>query len=186
MRFGYCRVSSICQKDGNSLEAQEIAVRSAGAEKIFTDIYTGTKLSRPNFDRLLEEITTGDELIITKLDRVARSAVQGIELIQTLIDKGVRVHVLNMGVLDDTATGRLIRNIMLCFADFERAMIIERTGEGRQIARQNPAYKEGRPLKYTRVQMEHAIRLLEQYSYTQVERLTGISKATLVRHRKDY
>lgn len=60
----------------------------------------------------------------------------------SLIDKGVRVHELNMEVLDDTATGRLIRNIMLCFADFERAMIIERTGEGREIASQNPLYNK--------------------------------------------
>lgn len=63
-------------------------------------------------------------------------------------------------------------------------MIIERTQSGREIARRNPNYREGRPKKYSPEKMQHALELLETHSYAQVERLTGISKSTLIRERK--
>ena len=66
-----------------------------------------------------------------------------------LLDRGVSVHVLNMGLIDNTPTGRLILHIMLSFAEFEREMIKERTAAGKAIARQKPGYKEGRPKQIT-------------------------------------
>jgi len=70
MIYGYSRVSTKCQaKDGNSLESQEKALREAGATKIFTDAFTGTKTDRPEFDKLIAEIKAGDTLVVTKLVR---------------------------------------------------------------------------------------------------------------------
>lgn len=185
MIYAYCRVSTKGQaKDGNSLEVQEKVVKEAGATEIYADTFTGTKAHRPELDKLLNVIVAGDTLIVTKLDRIARSATQGIELIQNLLDKGVTVNILNMGKLDNTPTGKLIRNILLSFAEFERDMIVERTQEGKTIARQNPDFSEGRPKKYSRQQMQHALELLESHSYKQVEQLTGISKSTLIRAKK--
>ena len=136
MVYGYCRVSTQGQaKDGNSLEAQEKLLQENGAKEIYSDAFTGTKAHRPELDKLLDKLQPGDKIIITKLDRIARSASQGIELVQTLLDRGITVHVLNMGLLDNTPTGKLIRNIMLAFAEFERDMIIERTQEGKAIAK---------------------------------------------------
>ena len=66
-----------------------------------------------------------------------------------MLDRGVSVHVLNMGLIDNTTTGRLILHIMLSFAEFEREMIKERTAAGKAIARQKPDYKEGRPKQIT-------------------------------------
>ena len=140
MIYGYARVSTKGQaKDGNSLEAQEIALRAAGAT-----------------------------MVVTKLDRMARSATQGIELIQGLLDKGIIVHVLNMGLMDNTPTGKRIRNIMLAFAEFERDMIVEHTSEGKAIAKQNPDFGEGRPNKYSKAQISHALDLLQKYSYMSI------------------
>lgn len=185
MVYGYARVSTKGQaKDGNSLEAQKKALRENGAEVILEDTFTGTKTHRPELDKLLSELKAGDKLIITKLDRIARSAIQGIDLVQGLLDKGVVVHVLNMGLMDNTATGRLIRSIMLAFAEFERDMIVERTQEGKAIAKKNPDFREGRPNVYGREQIKHALNLLEKNSYSQVERMTGISKSTLVRAKR--
>lgn len=182
MVYGYCRVSTQMQaRDGNSLEAQERLLRENGAEEIYSDAFTGTKAHRPELDRLLDKLQTGDKLVITKLDRIARSASQGIELVQSLLDKGITVHVLNMGLLDNTPTGKLIRNIMLAFAEFERDMIIERTQEGKAIAKRQPDFKEGRPRLYGRKQIQHALALLQDHSYRQVTELTGISKSTLIR-----
>ena len=182
MVYGYCRVSTQMQaRDGNSLEAQEKLLRENGAEEIYSDAFTGTKAHRPELDQLLDKLQAGDKLVITKLDRIARSALQGIELVQSLLDKGIAVHVLNMGLLDNTPTGKLIRNIMLAFAEFERDMIVERTQEGKSIAKKQPDFKEGRPRLYGKKQIQHALGLLQNHSYRQVTELTGISKSTLIR-----
>ena len=185
LKYGYARVSTKGQaRDGNSLESQERSLKEAGAEKIFTDAFTGTKAHRPELDKLIKVLSDGDMLIVTKLDRVARSTIQGIELIENLLDKGVIVHVLNIGIMDNTPTGRLIRNIFLAFAEFERDMIVERTQEGKAIAKNNKDFKEGRPKKYTKAQMNHALSLLDTNSYNQVAEMTGISVSSLVREKR--
>ena len=182
MIYGYARVSTKTQaKDGNSLEAQEEALRAAGAVEVYKDAFTGTTTDRPQFDVLMSKLHPGDTMAVTKLDRIARSASEGSQMVQKLIEKNISVHVLNMGIMDNTPTGKLICQIMFAFAEFERDMIVERTQEGRAIARKHPNYHEGRPKKYTQKQIEHALRLLENHSYTQVTELTGISKATLAR-----
>ena len=185
MIYGYSRVSTKCQaKDGNSLESQEKALKEAGATKIYTDAFTGTKTDRPEFDKLIAEIKAGDTLVVTKLDRFARSMSQGSELVSELIDRGIRVYILNIGILDNTPASKLIRNVFFAFAEFERDMIVERTQEGKSIAKQNPDFREGRPPKYKKAQVEHALQLLETNSYSQVEQLTGISKSTLIRAKR--
>lgn len=148
MIYGYARVSTKGQaRDGNSLESQMNSLKEAGAELIFSDSFTGTKIDRPEFDKLKQKLQSGDKLIVTKLDRFARSASQGSELIESLIQSGVTVHILNMGVMDNTPTGKLIRTIMLGFAEFERDMIIQRTQEGKAIARSKGIRVDGRPEK---------------------------------------
>ena len=185
MIYGYGRVSTKGQaKDGNSLEAQERLLKEHGAEVIYMDSFTGTKMTRPEFDKLLKELKAGDTLVVAKLDRFARSVSQASDLITKLIDEGIRVDVCNLGILDNSSMSTLMRNILLSFAQFERDMIVERTQEGKAIARQNPDFREGRPKKYSRTQMNHALELLEHYSYRQVEEMTGISKSTLIRARR--
>ena len=185
MIYGYARVSTKGQaKDGNSLEAQEKALRESGANEIYVDAFTSTKTDRPEFDKLMDKIQKGDTLIVTKLDRFARSMTQGSELVSDLIEKGIKVYILNIGVMDNTPSSKLIRNVFFAFAEFERDMIVERTMEGKAIAKQNPDFREGRPKKYSRKQIEHALELLESNSYKQVEDMTGISKSTLIRAKK--
>ena len=185
MIYGYARVSTKAQaKDGNSLEAQERALKDSGACEIYVDAFTGTKTDRPEFDKLMDKIQKGDTLIVTKLDRFARSMTQGSELVSDLVEKGIKVYILNIGVMDNTPSSKLIRNVFFAFAEFERDMIIERTMEGKAIAKQNPDFREGRPKKYSRKQIEHALELLKSNSYKQVEDMTGISKSTLIRAKK--
>ena len=180
--FGYARVSTNSQaRDGNSLEAQIKLLEDAGAEKIFSDVFSGSKNHRPELDKLLKIIQSWDTLIITKLDRIARSVMNGIQLIENLNDKGVIINVLNMGTIDNSPTGKLIRNIMLSFAEFERDIIKQRTQEGKTIAKQNPNFRDGRPKKFSRAQINHALELLKTHSYNQVVAMTGISRATIAR-----
>ena len=171
----------------SKLARLDIRLSLAGAEKIYTDAYTGTQTHRPELDKLIGVLQDGDTIVVTKLDRIARSLRQGIDLIDSLVEKGVAVNVLNMGKIDDTPTGKLIRNVMLSFAEFERDMIMQRTREGREVARQNPNHREGRKPIYTEEQISHALDLLNgSYSYTDVVKMTGISKSTLIRAKKVY
>ncbi|MED2763237.1 recombinase family protein [Bacillus thuringiensis] len=177
MKYGYARVSTVNQ----DLETQLQALETEGCSKIYSEKFTGTKADRPQFKELLEILQKGDTLVVTKLDRFARSTVDAIQNVKHLFEKGVKVHILNMGLVEDTPTGRLVFNVMSAFAEFERDMIVERTQEGKAIAKQREDFREGRPNKYSKKQIEHALHLLETHSYTQVESMTGISKSTLIR-----
>ncbi len=117
---------------------------------------------------------------------IARNATQGIELIQSLLNKVITVHVLNMGLMDNTPIDKLIRSVMLTFAEFERDMIVERTQESKATAKQREGFTEGRRPVYSKEQLAHDVDLLETYSYGKVVKMTGISKSTLVRERKKH
>lgn len=185
MIFGYARVSTKTQaRDGNSLDGQIQALKDAGAEKIYKDTFSGTKMDRPEFEKLRMKLRKGDTLIVTKLDRLARSVSQASGLITELIDQGVTINVLNLGILSNDSMNTLLRNILLAFAQFERDMIVQRTQEGKAVARAtDPNFKEGRPRKWDDEQLEHAMILLRDHSYSQVVKLTGISKSTLIREK---
>ena len=144
-RIGYGRVSTPGQQlNGNSLGEQEKALREAGAEEVVLECFTGKTVDRPKFKPLLDSLEAGDTLYVTKLDRFARASAAG-EVIAELIERGVTVHILNFGVANNSATGKLMLNIILSFAQYEREMIWERTQEGKMAARaKNPDYKEGR------------------------------------------
>ena len=186
MIYGYGRVSTINQgKNGNSLQEQENRLREAGAQEIVLDVFTGTKIDRPEFAKLLSRLQSGDKLIVTKLDRFARTAVEGGAIVKELHERGVTIQILNMGIADNTPMGRLMVNMLLAFAEFERDMIVERTQAGKAVAREKGIRVDGRPKKYSPQQMAHALQLLaDGNSYTQVEAMTGISKSTLIREKR--
>jgi DNA invertase Pin-like site-specific DNA recombinase len=186
MKYGYARVSTKGQaSNGNSLEDQVNKLKSEGCETIYEEAFTGTKKDRPKFNDLLSLLKKGDTLVVTKLDRFARSTVDAINTVKVLFERGVKIHVLNMGLVEDTPTGRLILTIMSGFAEFERDMIVERTQEGKAIAKQRDDYIEGRPRKHTKQQVQHALMLLENHSYKEVEAMTGINKRTLIRRKNE-
>lgn len=148
MIYGYARVSTKGQeRDGNSLEAQEKILRENGATVIYHDAFTGTKVDRPELNKLVEMLKDGDILIVSKLDRLGRSLSKTSELITELLERGVTINILNLGVLSNNSVNTLMRNVLLAFAQFERDMIVERTSEGKAIAREREDYREGRPPK---------------------------------------
>lgn len=186
MIYGYCRVSSVSQaRDGNSLEEQTAALQKHGCEEVISEAFTGKTMERPKFQEHVDRLQSGDTLVVCKLDRFARTAIEGVETIRGLFERGIKVHILNMGLVENTLTGNLILTIMLAFAEYERGMIVERTQMGKAIARQRPDYREGRPKKYKPAQTAHALELLDSgMSYKRVEEVTGISKSTLVRAKR--
>lgn len=181
-RKGYGRVSSPGQgRDGNSLADQERKLRDAGCTEIVLEVFTGTTMDRPKLVKLLEGLEPGDTLVITKLDRFARTASDGVAVIKDLLAQGISVHVLNMGLVEDTPTGRLILNIMLAFAEFEKDNIVERLADGKVEAKvKNPNYKEGRKELEIPVSFECYRSGVEKGEITVVEacKELGISRST--------
>lgn len=187
MEYGYVRVSSKSQAENNSLAEQEQAIlEKYPSAEIHREVFTAAKdfNNRQVFNDLIDRLTDGDCLIVSKMDRFCRNVREGLNIIDSLLVKGVTVHILNLGVIDNSPIGRLLYTVLLAFAEFERNMIVERTRAGRELARQKDGYIEGRPKKFSRTQIELAMQLLENHSYKQVADMTGISKSTLQREKK--
>ncbi|MBO4733095.1 MAG: recombinase family protein [Clostridia bacterium] len=183
MIYGYARVSTKGQaRDGNSLEEQREKLTLAGADVVYYEAFTGTKKDRPELDKLLKEIKPGDTLVVTKLDRLARSIKFGAEIIENLAERGITVNILNLGVMNNTPNGKLMRNIFLSFAEFERDMIVERTQEGKRIARQRPDFKDGRPRKEN-IRLEYYLDMYRRGEITgkQAAKELNLSPATFSR-----
>ena len=89
-----------------------------------------------------------------------------------------------MGLIENSPMGDLIITCLLAFSQFERSMIVERTSSGKELAKANGDYREGRPKKFTKKQISHALKLLETHSYKEVGLMTGISKSTLIRAKR--
>lgn len=151
MKYGYGRVSSKSQRlYGTSYQEQKEILIEHGVseENIYTDAYTGKKMSRDGFDKVLSLLKSSDELVVCKLDRLARTAAEGSLLVKELVDRGIKVNILNMGVADNTPMGRLMVTVLFAFAEYERDMIVERTSAGKAYKREHePTYREGRKPK---------------------------------------
>lgn len=185
MKYGYGRVSSKSQKlYGTSYQEQKEILMEHGVreENIYTDAYTGKKMSRDGFDAVLSLLTSGDELDVCKLDRLARTAAEGSLLVKELVDRGVKVNILNMGIADNTPMGRLMVTVLFAFAEYERDMIVERTSAGKAYKREHePEYKEGRrPKEINRKQFEEFAQKQKEGLMTVNDccRELGISRST--------
>ena len=184
MIYGYARVSTAGQSiNGNSLEDQTKALEAYGCKEIVTEAFTGKTMDRPRFSALFQRLQPGDTLVVCKLDRFARTAIEGVSTVRELFERGVRVHILNMGLIENTLTGNLILTVMLAFAEYERGMIVERTQTGKAAARQDPNFKDGRPKKFTPEQIQLALSLLEQgKTYRQITLSGEIGIASYMIH----
>lgn len=187
MIYGYARVST----QGQNLESQLTELKKAGAEKIYKDKASGKSLNRDGLNDLMSQLTEGDTLIVTKMDRIARNVREGIDLISQLNEKGIKLHVLNMGVFDGSPTSKLITNILLSVADWEREMLLERQRAGIEEAKKRGAYK-GRAKKYTpkNASLVHALELYDnrdtnKMTMNKIAEVTQISRATLYRAIKE-
>lgn len=187
MKYGYARVSTAQQKkDGNSLEEQRNQLRNEGCDFIVEEQFTGARMDRPKFQRLCSLLEKGDTLVVCKLDRFARTVVEGATTCRELMQRGVRIRILNMGTIEDTPVGRLILTTFLAFAEFERDIIRERTMAGKEIARQRPGYREGRPLTYTEEDRRRTVQIASELSVRMTAKVTGISRSTVQRWVHDY
>ncbi|MDP0528311.1 recombinase family protein [Lacticaseibacillus paracasei] len=179
MKYGYARVNT----EGQMFEGQEQELLRAGVDKIYKEKYTGSTIYRPVFEKLLKKLKPHDVLVVTKLDKFSRNAHEALEVMQVLSDRQIAVHVLNVGLIDETPTGKLILTVFSALAQFERDMIFARTQEGKKYARKhNPNYREGRKRVYSDRQIEDAYKWrVYGNTFREVSKRSGISVATLKR-----
>ncbi len=179
MLVGYARVSTLDQNPA----LQTDALKSVGCDRIFTEKASGAQRDRPELKAALDYLRTGDTLVVWKLDRLARSMRQLIETLEVLQSRGIELRSLTESIDTATPGGRLVFHIFASLAEFERAVIRERTSAGLQAARER-GRKGGRPPALTSKDIAAAKALLANPSISveEVAARLHVSPATLYRY----
>lgn len=177
MKWGYARVST----EDQNLDLQRHALSDAGCDQIFEDRISGSATKRPGLDDVLARCGSGDVLVVWKLDRLGRSLPHLIEVIQDLGRRGCGFQSLSENIDTTTAGGRLVFHLMGSLAEFERALIAERTKAGLAAARMR-GVRIGRKRAMSAEQVRHARALLEAGERpTDIARTMQVGRSTLYR-----
>lgn len=176
MLVGYARIST----DDQHLDLQRDAFDKAGCEKTFEDKKSGTKSDRPGLSAALDCVRAGDQLVVWRLDRLGRSLSDLIALVRRLNDKGVQLRSLTEGIDTATINGKLTFHLFAALAEFERALVRERTKAGLEAARARGRLG-GRRHRLSADKRRHAVELYRAKDKTlrEICTLMGISKPTL-------
>src|SRR5215831_11099846 len=132
MLLGYARVSKGEQQD---TQMQETALRAAGVERIFTERASGGRWERPQLHRLLDQLRPQDVVVVWKLDRLSRSLKDLLHIMDRIAQAEAGFRSLTEAIDTTTPAGRMLMQMVGSFAEFERAMIRERTQAGLAVAR---------------------------------------------------
>ena len=141
MLIGYARVS----KDDQDTAVQVAALKAAGCERIYREKASGGRWDRPELHRLLDQIRKGDVLVVWKLDRLSRSLRDLLMIMEGLAEGKAGFRSLTEAIDTTTPAGRMMMQMVGAFAEFERAMLRERTKAGLDAARQDGRIGGRRP-----------------------------------------
>jgi DNA invertase Pin-like site-specific DNA recombinase len=178
MIVAYARVST----DGQTLDAQQSALKAAGADRVLCEKVSGARSDRKELARAIAALAPGDVLLVTRLDRLARSTRDLLNLLATIAEKGAGFRSLADSWCDThSAHGRLMLTILGGLAEFERELIKARTGEGRARA-QAREVKFGRKPKLTAHQVTEALaRRANGETLTEIAKTFNCSHSTISR-----
>jgi len=181
MKIGYARVST--DKQATSINIQVKQLKEAGCEKIYKDENeSGGKRNRPQLNKALEHIRPGDVLVVCKLDRLTRSLVDLLEILKKVEATGAAFRSLGETFETESPAGRMMMNMIGCFAQFEREIIVDRINRGLAHARANGRIGGGR-YKLSPADQQEAIRLIqvEKKSQGQVAHIYKVDRSTVSR-----
>ena len=179
MRIGYGRVSTSDQNP----DGQRDALRAAGCDQLHIDNASGKLARRSELDKALLVARAGDQLVITKLDRLGRSLEHLIELSRELSDRGVDLVVLDQGIDTSTAVGRMFFQILGAIAEFEHALMSERTRDGLEAARARGRTGGQKPkLGPRQVRLAREMYDSGDYTVQQIADEFGVTRPTIYRH----
>lgn len=191
-KYGYARVSTTNQFKNDTYLTQIEKLKNEGIseENIYFDNYSGKSAKdRIQLNILINLVENGDTIVITKLDRLARNTADALELAEKLHKKGVKLHILNMGLLDNTSMGRLMFTMFSAFAEFERDLIAERMREGKEYKRKHdPDFKDGRKSKLNTKQLEIIYKHFEDGILTneEIANMFNVSRRTIMYRKKEW
>jgi DNA invertase Pin-like site-specific DNA recombinase len=174
--IGYARVST----EDQNLDLQRDALTRAGCERIFEDRRSGAKADRPGLIGALDYARSGDSLVVWRLDRLGRSLSDLIALVRRMEEAGVQLRSMTEGIDTSTTNGKLTFHLFAALAEFERALVRERTQAGLEAARAR-GRMGGRKHRLSPERRAHAVALYQAKDKTvgEICRLMGISKPTL-------
>src|SRR5271155_2434546 len=141
MLIGYARVSTSEQESA----AQVAALKAAGCERIYREKASGGRWDRPELHRLLDQLRKSDVLVVWKLDRLSRSLRDVLTIMERLVEANAGFRSLTEAIDTTTPAGRMMMQMVGAFAEFERAMLRERTKAGLDAARQEGRIGGRRP-----------------------------------------
>jgi DNA invertase Pin-like site-specific DNA recombinase len=178
MLIGYARVST----DDQDTAAQVRALKAAGCERIYREKASGGRWDRPELHRLLDQLRKRDVLVVWKLDRLSRSLRDVLTLMERLGDSGAGFRSLTEAIDTTTAAGRMMMQMVGAFAEFERAMLRERTKAGLDAAREEGRIGGRRP-KLSDQQRSEIRRMISKGDKTAADaaRLFKVHPATVSR-----
>jgi DNA invertase Pin-like site-specific DNA recombinase len=176
VRIGYARVSTLEQDPALQLAALE----AAGCARVYQEHISSAKAERPELARALDHLRDGDTLVVWRLDRLGRSLKELIGLVEDIQARGAGLCSVTEAMDTGTPGGRLVFHVFAALAEFERALILERTQAGLQAARAR-GRTGGRPPKLTEKDKAAAAALLADpaLSVGEVARRLGVSASTL-------
>lgn len=179
MKVGYARIST--KRQGESLETQDAALRAEGCEKVFTDVLSGARASRPGLEAALEYMRPDDVLVVTRLDRLGRTTLDTLKTVDSLAQRGVPVLILDPKLDTRNKDGQLMVTILSGLAQWERDLLVERTKEG--VAHARAAGRVAGPKPKLSPEQVHMARasIDAGQSVAAVARSLGVSRPTLYR-----
>ena len=178
-RIGYARVST----DDQHLDLQRDALKQAGCGVIYEEKASGKNTSRPELDQCSKALRSGDTLVIWRLDRLGRSLPDLVKIVAELENRGVHFESLTEKIETGNAAGKLQFHVFAALAEFERALIRERTQAGLAAARAR-GRAGGRKPKLDEKQVREIKALLRDpdIRVAEVARQYGVSRTTLYKH----
>jgi DNA invertase Pin-like site-specific DNA recombinase len=155
MLIGYARVSTNDQET----TAQVSALKAAGCERNFREKASGGRWARPELHRILDQLRKDDVLVVWKLDRLSRSLRDVLTIMERLTEEKAGFRSLTEAIDTTTPAGRMMLQMLGAFAEFERAMLRERTKAGLESARREGRIG-GRPVKLNVSQRQEIVRFV--------------------------
>jgi len=179
MLLGYARVSKM---DDQTTAAQIDKLKEAGCEKIFEETASGGRWDRPELQRILDHLRNGDTLVVWKLDRLSRSLKDLLAILEKIEKVGAGFRSLTEAIDTTTPSGRAMMQMIGSFAEFERAMVRERTSAGLQAARRQGRIG-GRKPKITPTQKQEIVEAITTGRKTEADmaRLFKVHRSTVCR-----
>ncbi|HFO0430123.1 TPA: recombinase family protein [Enterococcus faecium] len=191
-KYGYARVSTKNQFNHETYLNQFEKLKNEGIleENIYFDNYSGKSAKdRENLNKLLDLVVDGDTVVTTKLDRLARNASDALEIAEQLNKKGVKLHILNMGLIDNSPIGKLMFTVFSAFSEFERDLIVERMQEGKEYKRKHdPDFRDGRKSKLNTKQLEIIYKHFADGILTneEIANMFNVSRRTIMYRKKEW